>query len=1376
VQTVVVTGVDDDLADGEQAYQIVFSALQSEDSVFEGFQPAALDLANTDDDSAGITVGEPDGDTGENGDQASFTVVLNAKPTAAVTIALASESTDEGTVSPATLEFTPENYAAPQTVTATGVDDDLADGAQTYQIVFEAAESDDADYAGMTLDPVELTNIDNDTAGITVGEPDGDTGENGDQATFTVVLNSEPTADVTLNLASSDPDEGTAAPSTLTFTTANWAAPQAVTATGQDDDIADGNQRYEIVFEAAVSDDEGYAGIELDAVELDNVDDDTAGITVSAISGDTGENGDQATFTVVLNSEPFNDVTLNFDSNDAGEGTVDNSSLTFTSANWNAPQTVTVTGQDDDLADGDQPYAIAFSATTSDDAAYTTLTPANVDVTNNDNDSAGITVSAISGDTDENGAQATFTVVLDSEPFDDVTVNFDSNDTGEGTVGNTSLTFTPTNWNAPQTVTLTGQDDDLADGDQPYAVTFSATTSNDAAYAAITPTNVSVTNTDDDSAGITVSAISGSTDEGGAQATFTVVLNSEPFDDVTVNFDSNDTGEGTVSNTSLTFTSANWSAPQTVTLTGQDDDLADGDQPYAIAFSATTSTDAAYAAITPGNVAVTNTDDDSAGITVSAISGSTDENGGQATFTIVLNSEPFDDVTVNFRSNDSGEGTVDGMSRTFTSSNWSAPQTVTVTGQDDDLADGDQPYAIAFSATTSNDAAYAAITPGNVATTNTDDDSAGITVSAISGDTDENGAQATFTVVLNSEPFNDVTVNFDSNDTEEGTVDNTSLTFTPTNWNAPQTVMLTGQDDDLADGDQPYAVVFSATTSSDAAYAAITPGNVAVTNTDDDSAGITVSAISGNTAESGAQASFTVVLNSEPYDDVTVSFDSNDASEGTAGNTSLTFTSANWNAPQAVTLTGQDDDLDDGDQPYAVVFGATSSNDAAYAAITPGNVAVTNTDNDSAGFAITTVDATSTEDGGAASFSMALNSEPYDDVTVSFDTNDASEATPNTTSLTFTTANWASPQTVTVTGQNDDLADGNQPYAIVFGATTSNDAAYAALTPGNVSLSNTDNDTAGISVSAISGDTSEAGAAATFDVVLLSEPFADVTVNFDSNDSGEGAPGVTSLMFTAADWDVSQQVTVTGQDDDIADGSQSYAITFGATTSADLTYAAITPANVAVTNTDNDSAGISISPLTGTTSEAGGQATFDVVLDSEPTADVVLSYFSSDTSEGTVSPSSLTFTSANWDVTQQIVVTGVDDALQDSDQTYALSFAASSSTDPNYSGIVLPQRNLTNTDDEIPAVGTTGTAGRISGDEWIVCRADASTAWLSADTGGQYNPTVACQSVGYSSVDAWGGTWGYSCGYNNVPGNEYYDGGGGNATNLSYTVHWRCVR
>ena len=56
-----------------------------------------------------------------------------------------------------------------------------------------------------------------------------------------------------------------------------------------------------------------------------------------------------------------------------------------------------------------------------------------------------------------------------------------------------------------------------------------------------------------------------------------------------------------------------------------------------------------------------------------------------------------------------------------------------------------------------------------------------------------------------------------------------------------------------------------------------------------------------------------------------------------------------------------------------------------------------------------------------------------------------------------------------------------------------------------------------------------------------------------------------------------------------------------------------------------------------------------MVLNTQPTADVTIALSSSDTTEGTVGPASLTFTTANWNVAQTVTVTGVDDAVVDGD-------------------------------------------------------------------------------------------------------------------------------
>jgi hypothetical protein len=160
---------------------------------------------------------------------------------------------------------------------------------------------------------------------------------------------------------------------------------------------------------------------------------------------------------------------------------------------------------------------------------------------------------------------------------------------------------------------------------------------------------------------------------------------------------------------------------------------------------------------------------------------------------------------------------------------------------------------------------------------------------------------------------------------------------------------------------------------------------------------------------------------------------------------------------------------------------------------------------------------------------------------------------------------------VTVSGVNDAVDDGNVAYSAVIGKAISTDTTYDVIDPADLALSNTDDDTAGISVSAPSGtSTTEAGGAVTFSVVLTSEPTANVTIPINSSNTAEGSVSAASLVFTAANWNTPQTVTVTGVDDTVVDGNKAYTVVIGVSSSTDSSYNGINPADISLTNIDND--------------------------------------------------------------------------------------------------------------------------------------------------------------------------------------------------------------
>ena len=108
-------------------------------------------------------------------------------------------------------------------------------------------------------------------------------------------------------------------------------------------------------------------------------------------------------------------------------------------------------------------------------------------------------------------------------------------------------------------------------------------------------------------------------------------------------------------------------------------------------------------------------------------------------------------------------------------------------------------------------------------------------------------------------------------------------------------------------------------------------------------------------------------------------------------------------------------------------------------------------------------------------------------------------------------------------------------------------------------------------------------------MVLNTQPAADVTIALidQRHDRRDGEPG--ELTFTTANWNIAQTVTVTGVNDAIPDGDQAVYDRHRARQRSDPAYNGLDPADVVVTNTDNDAAGITVSPVSGLLTTEGGR-------------------------------------------------------------------------------------------------------------------------------------------------------------------------------------------
>jgi gliding motility-associated-like protein len=286
------------------------------------------------------------------------------------------------------------------------------------------------------------------------------------------------------------------------------------------DTKAENNENFSVnltgAVNATISDGQGVGTIQ---------NDDSAGVLIGPISGNTTESGGTAQFLVTLTSQPFFPVTINLGSSDSGEGTVP-PSVTLNASNWNTGVMVTVTGVDDDVVDGDQNFTVITNDVTSLDLAYLLLGPGdvpNLDVINEDNDGFTATITATDAEAAEEGSDnGVFTIDagLVNSTGSAILVNYSIGGTANngGDYETISNNVSIPNGQRSATLTIDPIDDDLLENTETVMLTLAPNSH----YTIGSPSTAQVDLIDNDTAGLTVT---NATAEEGDDLVFTVTLN-----------------------------------------------------------------------------------------------------------------------------------------------------------------------------------------------------------------------------------------------------------------------------------------------------------------------------------------------------------------------------------------------------------------------------------------------------------------------------------------------------------------------------------------------------------------------------------------------------------------------------------------------------------------------------------------------------------------------------------------------------------------------------------------------------------------------------------------------------------------------------------
>ena len=1301
-------GAVDNSGTGNNGYFLMVSVLNS----VGGYADLTLTVPGMliDDDAPNLVLDPTPLPAVAEGATSTVSVNLGTVPIVNVTVSVSSSETGELTVDPALLVFTTANWNIPRPVTLSGVPDGLVDGTQAVMVTFDTSSSGDyntlsdvtlsqavtdAETAALLPDPTTLTNIPEDIGTVAV----------------TISLMTTAETGVELSFSSSVPEVATVSSRSLRATLRTTTDSATVTLEVIDDDESTGNQEFALLV-TVVTGPGGYSGLGLSIAGM-VIDDDVPNLVLNPNSPQDVTEVGETQVSVRLATQPSANVTVAITVSDTSELELSPANLVFTTDNWNTVRIVTLSGVPDSLVDGTKQVMVTYDLSSSGlgssgDSDYDDLpnVTQSLDVTDSDT-AALIPAPATLPSINEPDGTAEVILRLSVAVETGVELSFTSLIPGVATLTAPSpLRATLTTLDDRATVTLGAVDDDEATGNQRYALLVSVE-SGPGGYSGL---SLSVTGmvVDDDIPNLVLALTPPPAVAENGERQVMVKLATLPSDNVTVSVSSSDEGEATVSPARLVFTNTSWDTELPVTLSGVADNLVDGTQAVVVTYDSSSDGDNAYNRLSNVTQTLSVTDVDTAGLeTDPPTLPSIPENGGVAVVVLSLATAAEPGVEMSFTSLFTAVATLSSTPLFATLRTLDDRATVTLGTVDNPASSGDQTYALKVSVM-SGPGGYADLEL-TVTGTAEDDDVPALVLDPPSPslpDVAEN-ATSTVSVMLATQPSANVTVAVTVSDDTELLVSPANLVFMPDDWNTAQAVTLSGVPDSLVDGTKQVTVTYDLSSSGpgssgDSGYDDLPDVTQSLDVTDeDDGSFVFIPGSLPNIGENGGTAVVSVRLATAAETAVTLALTSLDSPAATLTAASIPATLIATANVAVVTLFAVDDSIDTpSNRRYGLRVSVTSGQDG-YVGLTQ-IIAGSVTDDDVARLMLDPPTLPDLAEGAMSAVMVSLATEPTQDVTVSVSSSDEGEMTVSTSPLVFTSDNWNTAQTVTLSGIEDRLVDETQTVAVTY-VLSSRDRPYNNVPNVTQPLSVTDADIAGLKTEPTTlPPINEDGDTAIVAVGLMTAVETAVTLSFTSPDPA--ATLSSSLRATLRTLDDRARVTLRAVANDAASGNQPYSLQVSVV-SGPGGYSGLSLSVGGGLVIDDDVPNLVLDRPSRPVVAEGGETQVSVMLATQPSANVTVAVTVSDDTELTVSPASLVFTADDWNAAQAVTLSGVPDSLVDGTKQVMVTYDLSSSGpgpsgDSDYNALadVLQALNVTDEDvaglradqTTLPSIGENG--------------------------------------------------------------------------------------
>ena len=1211
-----------------------------------------------------VFFGAADYEAAEGG-SAAVTVRLSADPERRVTIPLtrthlegAADSDYSGV--PANVAFAAGETSQEFAVTA--VDDAVDDDGEAVVLGFGALPSGVA--AGEPA-AAAVALADDDVRGVTV-RPEALNVPEGGSGSYTVVLDTEPTAEVTVLVAAPSASELSLDETSLTFAPAIWSRPQTVTVRAAEDADAMANDPVTLIHAVRGGD---YEGVPAAPVEVKIIEDDAPTL---AVAGGTAAEGEGAIeFAVTLSLASSSAVTVEY-------ATSDVSAMAGADYQWTAgiltlpagttEAVIRVRVVDDDIDEADETFRVllsnAVNAVVGDGEAAGEIADDDLPVVEIAADRAAV----------EEGGTAAFTLTRAGDLTGPLTVPVRVAERGvflsDGVPS--AATFAAGAATAALEAATTEDAVDEADGAVTAAILGAASHRVGASARAV------VTVADNDVRGVRVSTTALTLPEGGA-GTYTVTLETEPTGEVTIRMKmvSEDL---TVTPPMLSFSPMTWDAPQTVTVRAAEDADAVLD-PSVTLTHAVSGGD--YGGVPASPVEVRILEDDAPVLAVAG--GAAAEGDGEIEFAVTLSVASSSEVTVEYAT---AEGTAragedfEPATGTLTFPAGATSATIRVPVLDDDVDEADETFTVRLS-----HAVNAAVGDGEAFGEIADDDLPVVEIAAEPAALKEGGT-ATFTLTRAGDLTGPLSVPVGVTQEGEylsGTAPS-SVRFAAGAATAAFAVATENDDRDEEDGAVAAEILGAAS------HRAGASARAAVPVADDDVRGVRLSATSLTVAE-GGRATYTVVLTSEPDAAVTVAMAVPSGTDLTVVPSELTFAAATWEAPRTVTVRADQDADAVSDDPAAISHVVGGGD---YEGLSAPGVEVTIAEDDVPVLAV--AGGAAAEGDGEIEFAVTLSLASSSEVTVEYATAEGTaragvDFEPAAGTLTFPAGATAS--TIRVRVVDDDIDEAAETFTVRL-----SHAVNAAVGDGEAAGEIADDDLPVVEIAAEPAALKEGGTA-TFTLTRAGDLAVPLSVPVRVGELGAFLSGTAPSPVAFAAGAATAAFAVATEDDavDEADGAVTAEIIGGDGHRA----GAAARATVAVADDDVRRVRILETALT---IREGGSGLCPVVLTSEPTAPVTFSAVMPAGAEITMAPPALRFTPANWSQKQVVTVRALHDADAVADDPLVLAHTVKGG---DYEGLAAPVVTVTITEDDVSGVKVSETA-------LTLAEGDAGTYTVVLDT------------------------------------------------------------